>query len=283
MNFVIIASARTGSSHLVNTLGGHPEIFCHGNVFASHMMATFWPKGNRPSPGEVEVIKSGLRNLREKDPDAFLDRVFSMNFGRQHVGFKIFRGQNDDMLGKLVADDSVRKIVLFRHNVLANYSSAMLAKESDTWDVKKGEAKDEPPRVQFDEKDFIVFHNCYMRFYRDILTSLAESRQHFHFMNYEVINDPIMLRTAMNFIGADANIGLDADASRKIQVKQNTSNILDRYSNPADVERFLTKSDRLHWKHDFELSFAPLRRASRSRKSKKSLSTMGAEAARPML
>ena len=130
MRFVIIASARTGSSHLVNVLGGHPEVFCHGNVFAQHMMATFWPKGARPTASEVGAIKSDLREIREKDPDAFLERVFSMDFGRAHVGFKIFRGQNDAILEKLIADSSVRKIVLFRRNVLANYSSAMLAKES---------------------------------------------------------------------------------------------------------------------------------------------------------
>lgn len=276
MRFVIIASARTGSSHLVNVLGGHPEIFCHGNVFAQHMMATFWPKGSRPPASEVGAIKSDLRDLRERDPDAFLERVFSTDFGRAHVGFKIFRGQNDPVLEKLVADSSIRKIVLFRRNVLANYSSAMLAKESQVWDVQKGKEQGKPSKVEFEEDQFVIFHNNFIRYYRDVISGLTGSRQSFHLINYEEINDPLMLAATINFIGADGNHIIGSNKMKKIQVKQNTSDILERFSNPDDAEAFLARNNLLHWKHEGEVLIMPIRRGS---KSSKGAITSGDEAA----
>jgi hypothetical protein len=241
-------------------LGGHPEIFCHGNVFAGHMMAVFWPKANRPSASETAMTKSDLRQLRDADPDAFLDRVFSMNFDRAHVGFKIFRGQNDEILHKLVLDPSVRKVVLFRRNVLANYSSAMIAKASDTWDVVKDETAEEVKRVQFEEGDFIKFHNNFIRYYKSVISDLNASKQQYHFINYEDINDAAMLNSLINFLGADTGSKINMKEIRKQQVKQNTSDILQRFSNPEDVVAFLTKYDRLHWKYEGETAIAPLRR-----------------------
>jgi len=44
MRFVVIAARRTGSTHLVTTLSGHPEIFCNGNVFKRSKIQAFWPE-----------------------------------------------------------------------------------------------------------------------------------------------------------------------------------------------------------------------------------------------
>jgi LPS sulfotransferase NodH len=261
MRFVIIASARTGSSHLVNVLGGHPEIFCHGNVFASHMMAVFWPKTAAPPAKKIETFKSELRDLREKDPDAFLDRVFSMNYDYSHVGFKIFRGQNDYILEKLLADDSVRKVLLFRRNVLANYSSAMIAKDNQVWDMPKGKETRQQPQIEFNEQEFVVFHNNFMRYYRNVISALNEKRQQFHLINYDEINDPLMLAATVNFIGADGTRTVDETDIKKVHVKQNTSNILERFSNSGAVEDFLARVNRNHWKYEGETSISLITRS----------------------
>ena len=68
MRFVIIASPRTGSSHLVNVLSGHPEIFCNGNALHPGHMWLFWPESDL-----TPTVKAELRKLREDNPSAFLD------------------------------------------------------------------------------------------------------------------------------------------------------------------------------------------------------------------
>jgi LPS sulfotransferase NodH len=261
MKFVIMASPRTGSSHLVNVLGAHPEIFCHGNVFTEHMMAVFWPKGGRPPAAQIDAIKAELRELRRSDPDAFLERIFSMHHGRAHVGFKIFRGQNDEILNKLTGDTSVRKIVLFRRNVLANYSSMMIAKNTQTWDTVSGAEAPQPPKIQFDERKFTVFHNDYIRYYRHVLSDLNKNRQDYRFLGYDEINEPTQMAMIVSYIGADCNQPTAPERMRKVQIRQNTSNVLDRFSNTKVVERFLAKNDRLHWLYEGETSIAAISRS----------------------
>ncbi len=184
-----------------------------------------------------------------------------MNFERPHVGFKIFRSQNDDMLGKLMNDSSIRKIVLFRSNVLANYSSAMIARDSHVWDVAKGDEVKQPPRIKFDERQFIVFHNNLIRYYRGVISSLNQNKQDFRFLRYDEINDPMALAMIINFIGADGNRAIDLENIKKLQVKQNTSDILQRFSNPELVEKFLAERNRLHWKYEGETSIAVIPRS----------------------
>src|SRR5580704_6853228 len=142
MRFVIIASARTGSSHLVNKLGAHPEILCNGNVFHPKNVWVFWPEADLS-----REVKEGLLELRRTDPHGLLDRVFTTDYGRPHVGFKIFQNQNDEILDKLIQDGSVRKIVLYRKNVLANFSSKIAARKTGKFGAREGEDAVEAPKI----------------------------------------------------------------------------------------------------------------------------------------
>jgi hypothetical protein len=253
MRFVIIASRRTGSSHLVNTLSGHPEIFCHGNIFGSHMMPVFWPKGQR-KPKEIEPIKAELRELRDEDPQGFLDRVYALGHGKPHVGFKIFRGQNNRILETLIEAPSVRKLVLYRGNVLASYSSDVAAKNTGSWGAREGHEKPPAPKVKFSEDEFVAYYNENARWYSRIIRDLLSHREPFHLIRYEEINDPLFLRTIVNFIGADPNRPIEASEQPKRQVKQNSSDIVSRFSDQDDVRQFLSRHSLLSWAHEGELS-----------------------------
>jgi hypothetical protein len=256
MRFVIFAAPRTGSSHLVNTLSGHPAIFCHGNIFAQRMMPVFWPKAERPPAPEAQAKKTALRELRDADPNGFLEKVFQMDHGREHVGFKIFEGQNDSMLEKLAREPSVRKVVLFRKNVLANFASAIAAAKSGTWGAEKGE--DQPGEIQkirFDRKKFAKFHKKYIGFYQRVLEHLNDAGEPFHLINYDEINDLLFLRGLVRFIGADPRQEILEDTQRKQQVKLNPGDIMSRFSNPEDAGAFLTENNLLHWQHEGLTSF----------------------------
>src|SRR5215469_7670656 len=202
MHFVVIAAQRTGSSHLISLLGGHPDLLANGNVFDARKekaLYVFWPKG-----GMTKELKRELTTLRRTDPDAFLERIFCTTFGRKHVGFKIFQDENNDMLDKLIANPDVKKIVLYRRNVLARYSSTVIARKTKKYSRKawRGDVP-EAPKVAFDEALFLRYQRKYVKFYEKIVSKLNATGQAFYFVNYEDINDPLLTKNLVNFIGGD--------------------------------------------------------------------------------
>ena len=251
MNFVIIASPRTGSTHLVTTLSGHPEIFCNGNIFKKSKIQLYWPKNDQPS--EVIVELSALRDL---DPDQFLKRVYSKSYGRKHVGFKIFNGQSNEMLLKLIARVDIKKIVLYRTNVLANYSSRLAARTTGAY--SQGNVDQTQTKVHFARDQFIAFHRQYISFYKEILNGLNGCRQPFYFLHYEDLNDQTLVRGVCNFIGANPNIEISGDEQYRKLTKQNSANIMDRFSNPAEVNLFLRTNELLEWKYEGATKLIPL-------------------------
>src|SRR6202008_2736262 len=130
--FAIIGLKRTGSSYLVNLLGSHPEIHCCGEIFNRDGVNLRWPKemgGRRAGRG----IKSELKELRGRDPQAFLERVLAIDFGKPVTGFKIFRNHNRPMLERILEGGAIAKIVHRRENGLARYASTLSARLADDW------------------------------------------------------------------------------------------------------------------------------------------------------
>jgi len=256
MRFVVICAPRTGSSHLVSLLSGHPDMFVNGNVFDSRKLKrlyAFWPPEDL-----TPAVKKELTDLRSRDADAFLERIFSTDYGRSNVGFKIFDGENDEILNKLIEDSSIRKIVLYRSNVLANFSSSLVAAKVGMWGQKEGRSAPPPPKVKFDAERFVRFHDEYTGFFRKVIERLNAANQIFYFLDYEKINEPYLLRSLIAFIGADPEKEVRHENQYKRLVKQNSSDILSRFSNANKVRRFLLEHELLHWMHEGELDFAPL-------------------------
>ncbi|MGD0191540.1 MAG: hypothetical protein ABSD74_12435 [Rhizomicrobium sp.] len=257
MKFVIIASARTGSSHLVNMLSGHPDIFCHGALFGPKIMPVFWPKDERPSAEVIRATKEELLLLRQRDADAFLERIYATGYGRACVGFKIFRYQDDQVLRRLIGDSEIRKVILFRKNVLANYSSALAARDTGKWGAQKAHGNETKP-VYFERDRFMAFHDRFIGYYRDLLERLHRKRQRYHLINYEELNDDTYLASLANFLGADPERSTREREQRVVQVKQNSSDILGRSSNMDEVEAFLREYGFEHWKKEGDAAFASL-------------------------
>ena len=253
MRFVIIASPRTGSSHLVTQLSSHPDILCSGNSLQPDHVWLSWPKKDLgPS------VKAELTELRARDSDAFLEKLYTSGYGRSHIGFKIFNRQNDAALGKLLVNSEVRKVVLYRKNVLANFASRLAARSNKEWSVQEGRPVSPAPPVRFDENEFVKFHNGYVGFYQDILGRLSRHRQSFHFIEYLDINEPLLFSGLVSFIGADP-AKLDTPAPlRAPQAKQNSPDILARFSNSADVADFLKRYELQHWAREGETSITPI-------------------------
>ena len=251
MRFVIIASRRTGSTHLATTLSGHPDIFCNGNIFKPSTLQLFWPKSDLTDNLRKEMIE-----LRRADPASFMERVFESGYGRRHVGFKIFAAQNDSILMRVINDSSVRKIVLIRTNVLANYASTLAARNTGRYAQREGDERAGSQKVAFSEQDFVEFASTYLKYYGFVLSALVRVRQDFCLLRYEEINDSQIVRQAINFIGADSSVEIEKHAQYKQLAKQNPTDILSRFEDGDRVEAFLRKRSLLHWAHEGTSVFA---------------------------
>jgi len=239
--FVIIAAPRTGSTHLVNLLGRQPDIFCHGEVFGKKRVLFRGRKNVDPG------VSDELMALRQTDREVFLERIFGMNEGRQHTGFKIFQGHDDSALERLVNDHAVRKILLYRRNLLAAYASALAAKKTGVWGAR-AKSTTGKQKVTFKANQFIRFHNRRTGFYAAQIGQITDTGQQCYWLDYEDINNPIRLRCLLLFIGAQHHL-----RSRSSTVERRSPNeICARFENAKEVETFLSRNRLMHWSYEGE-------------------------------
>ena len=125
VKFVVFSQARSGTSLLVETLNNHYNIYCHGEIFHE---ITEWHI--RPE----YIAAFGLPDRQSKQVE-FCYSVLSFSNGTAAVGFKMWLDQALDAGLVLLKDANVRKIVLARENRLAQFSSALLAKENGIWNL----------------------------------------------------------------------------------------------------------------------------------------------------
>lgn len=263
MRFAIIASARTGSSHLTNLLNSRPDILCNGEICHQKRVFVHWPKEDRTPEKLAE-----LAELRGSDPARFLERIFETNYERPNVGFKILRGQQKQVFDRVIEDRTIRKIILFRRNVLANFSSKLIARETGEFSLSRRKASRTDrtrPEVCFDPDTFIALRRKYERYYASVMDALFQSGQNFHVIDYEEINNRHFFMSLLSYIGAD----LSHEVQEGKLVKQNPSNIVSRFSNPEAVEAFLREQELSHWSYEGQVSFDIDGASRRTRKKKR--------------
>jgi hypothetical protein len=246
MRFVIIASPRTGSTHLTSLLNEQDGIACHGEIFHPKKIFVRWPKKQK-SPEAMAKLMS----LRDSNPREFLDYICANSGECRHIGFKIFSGHNDVFLDSIVADDAIKKVVLFRANLLASYSSSLIARGTS-----RGHERIEgsnPTRVTFEAARFMAYGERHCAFYRSVFERLNAAKQFFSTVQYEQINDPWLLANLVSFIGGDP----EKLIARSRRQKLNTSDILSRFSNPVEVRDFLGAHGLAGWQHESPVSLSP--------------------------
>ncbi|WP_147393063.1 sulfotransferase [Paracoccus siganidrum] len=148
--FVVLSNARSGTSLLTATLGSHPQVMCHGEIFhrkpATHLKGSF----SGLTTDEVNEIRL--------DEDAFVQRVFDQG-GFNAVGFKMWRDQSRSCCDKLLKHEGVKKIIYERENKLAQHSSNILAKKTGVWNIPNETARSRVKRelIDFDKRWFVKF------------------------------------------------------------------------------------------------------------------------------
>lgn len=136
--FVIIGTARTGSSLLWSYLNSHPDILCMRGVFGSTNKINFG-KFYIGLPSECNSLK--LVKERNQYPIEFLEEYVFKKYYQKYkaVGFKYFYDHNRHLLNKhgltdyFSKDKEVKFIHVKRRNLLAGLYSYKRALVQQNW------------------------------------------------------------------------------------------------------------------------------------------------------
>jgi len=207
--FVILAAPRTGSNMLCTLLNSHPAILCHHELFNPRGILVALDYRDRPP-------ELGSLAERDRDPLRFLDRVWQLPLGANHIGFKVTRGQADPVIRHVLRDPSVSKIILRRGNRLKTFVSQLVAEHTDQWEAYQDGPPMSPstmvrvgvPALQEHTKLNDVF-------YEDLQDALESGRQPYMELLYEDLGSRGDHTRALEFLGLTPPHPLLSAASMK--------------------------------------------------------------------
>lgn len=185
-HFAIIAMPRSGSTRLCDILGRHPTIACHLEIFhPAEVQAHFRDR----SLEVMDPVK------RDANPRLFLDKFLAFNeeslkdSRKQRHGFKVMLDRNQlSVITEIVAPDPrLRKIVLYRDNLLAVYASIEMAMATGLWHRTTGVEASKAPdqKIDFDWDRFFAIAGEQTLTRRAVEEAMHRSHQPFLPISYE--------------------------------------------------------------------------------------------------
>lgn len=235
--FVIISSARTRSSYLVQLLNSHPEVLCHSEFFHQERAMLKLEK---------TVENAALFDVRWRDlqPQSFMQKVYAET-AKQFPHVKAIGGKlllyayqiNRGLVTLL--DCNPRVIFLHRENKLAWYSSLKIAMQTNIWFANKTNALQS--QVMFDANEYISMVENQILLDSIALKLIHERNLEMIAFEYEELDRQDAIQKILGFLQLK-----DAPLSAKT-VMQNSKNILSRFTNPQAVKSFATLIGKNVW------------------------------------
>lgn len=236
VRFVILAAPRTGSNMLCTLLGSHPDVLCHHELYNPDGIYTALElRGSSFDLGTMEA--------RDRDPIGFLDRVWAMDLGHSHVGFKMTCGQNEAALSAVVGHPAVRTIVLRRGNRVRTFVSRLIAEQTGQWEVyDKADLHRPRPRVRVEVdalRRSVAENEAY---YADLERELESTGQHFLHVSYERLVAGGERSRLLEFLDLPAAPGGE-DALLVRSARQNAARLEQLTANFPELEAALAGTD----------------------------------------
>lgn len=246
VRFAIVSlKGRAGSNLLVNMLNRHaPErLVCHGEVFNRKQIAA-----RVPVPG-FETTEQ-----RDANPEGFLRSLESASLaetpGLHAVGFKVFSPHLKEGIEHTIGSGRYRLIWLQRENLLAQFSSLELATRTGEWRRWKGTKNTATQPGDMPEQATMAFDAGE---FRAFLSEMAEREAWIGGLidaspspSVRVAYEALKTEAVRTEIGGLLGIGTLNPARIDLE-KQNSSRLLERFTNPDDVRRCLDEIDRSEW------------------------------------
>ena len=231
--FVILAAPRSGSNMLCTMLGSHSSILCHHEVFN--------PKGIRVAlPLRDTDFSLGTVEERRAAPEAFLERIWTRNLGFPSVGFKFTYRQDEAIYRRLLADDTIAKIVLRRQNRMKAYVSHRISETLDEWEVySERNLMHDRPRVSVDPGRFlerVAFDEAY---YREIQQAVTSGGHSWIEVRYERLSSLAEQNAILGFLGVEPT----SEGLKPRSIKQNSSHLRDLVVNFEELVRYFAGTE----------------------------------------
>lgn len=223
-SFVILASMRTGSNFLEESLNAIAGVRCHGEAFNPVFIG---------HPKDESLLGLTLTE-RDRDPERLLQLIATapgLN------GFRFFPDHDPRVLPAVLGDPRCAKIILSR-NPAESYVSLAIARATGQWklgDVRRRRSA----RVRFDEAQFLGHIDQLATFRTEVQRALQTTGQTAFHLDYSDLNDPEIFSGLLNFLGVPAE---GAAPSRAI-VPQNPEPLADKVTNPREMSQALARID----------------------------------------
>ncbi|MEY1557376.1 hypothetical protein AB3Y40_17245 [Yoonia sp. R2331] len=157
--FVLISTARSGTTVVMRTLANHPDVRAHEEIFH---------RKRSQDDFSADFLARHDLNLRDDDPTRFAYAVLNHGDGKQCVGFKMWPGQEKSTCDTLLRDPNIHKIVLERKNKLGGFTSRELARASGVWHRQSDDKAGNSGMIHFDEAAFRKFVRNQTRRFADV-------------------------------------------------------------------------------------------------------------------
>ncbi len=231
--FVLLCTPRTGSNLLCTLLDSHPDILCHHEIFnPSGIFYALHLRDKGFSLGSMEE--------RQNDPLEFMQRIWKYRFGCTHIGFKLNRHQNPQVLHTVLEDRQIRKVILKRRNRVKAFVSWLVAESVNQWEVYRDEdLVKNRPRVEVDVPALLDNISYCKNYYSEVQEALETSGQACFSLYYEDLFNISEQQRLLEFLEVDSR-GIELTFR---SVKQNPDNLREIVSNYSELESALRGSE----------------------------------------
>lgn len=228
-SFVVFAEMRTGSNFLETNLNTIPGVACLGEAFNSQFIGY---------PNLTELLGISYED-RLDDPAPLLKKIRGKPDGVLQ-GFRFFSNHDPRVLGKILPDPKVAKIILTR-NPIDSYISRKIASATGQWKVTNI-TKARREVVSFDSPEFEAHLQAHQEFQLTLMHGLQVTGQTAFYIDYDDLHDLQVLNGLAAFLGVAGRLEM---LDQKVK-KQNPEDIADKVENFAEMEQSLARLDRFN-------------------------------------
>lgn len=240
---VILAAPRTGSHLLLNLLNSSQRVFFDAELMNPSTISIFG--------SDIPYDGAGLLYiLRRNDPLAFARVMMARSHhtdgrmldGVAVRGFKLFPQQSVKVYDWVVGDPDFRLVHLHRANLLAEYSSLLVAYAEGHW--VGGPESLKQHRILFQPERFRRFVQMKTIYLDGLRERLARRHGPSIEIEYSAIS-PASVHGVLSMLLDDPAV--DAPLSALGLRQQLNESVIDRFANPDDVRRCLDGMGREAW------------------------------------
>lgn len=239
---VVLAAHRTGSHLLINLLNSSGRVFIDGEILNAGKISLF----GDDLPADR---KDGLDMLRISDPVRFAKVMMGRSFhtdGR-HLGgiavrgFKLFPEHARNVYDWALDHPTVRIVHLYRDNLLAEFSSYLVAMRDGHW--VGGPDSAQRLRILFDRDRFLRFVDMKQRYLENLRGRLASRAAPSIDIEYSQIARSSVNRV-LSFLLDEP---VDAPVSALGLKQQLNERVIERFVNPDEVLACLAEIGQAQW------------------------------------